>query len=183
MLYSLLKHPDILKRVVAEANALFTNGIPMPEALEKMGTLHGTAMETLRMYPLAGVLPRTAMKDFEFADHQISQGSELLIAAMVSHFLPKFYPEPDVFNIDRYHEPHNQHRQPGAFSPFGLGSHTCLGAGLAEIQIMLTMATLLNRLELEITPPDFGPKIANNPTLSPGYDFRVRIRGEHTSNR
>lgn len=183
MLYALLKHPDILNRVVAEADILFASGIPMPESLEKMVALHGTAMETLRMYPVAGVLPRTAMKDFEFADHQISQGSELLIAAMVSHFLPKFYPEPDVFNIDRYHEPHNQHRQPGAFSPFGLGSHTCLGAGLAEIQIMLTMATLLNRLELGIDPPDFEPKIANNPTLSPGYDFRVRIRGEHTSKR
>jgi len=176
MLYALLKHSDVLAKVTQEVDSLFKAGMPNIDGLEGMAALHGTAMETLRMYPVAGVLPRTALKDFSFADHRIPQGAELLVAAMVSHYLPKFYPNPETFDIDRYHAPNNQHRQPGAFAPFGLGSHTCLGAGLAEIQIMLTMAELIHRFELELDPPDFEPQLANNPTLSPGYKFQVRIK-------
>lgn len=179
MLYALLKHPDVLKRVMVEADQLFANGIPTPDELGKMEALHGAAMETLRFYPVAGVLPRTAMKDFEFEGHRIAQDEELLLPVMVSHFLPKFYPEPQKFDIDRYHAPLNQHRQPGAFSPFGVGAHTCLGAGLAEIQIMLTMAALLHRLEFKLDPPDFEVKPTNNPTLSPGNKFRVRVSARH----
>jgi cytochrome P450 len=175
MLYALLKHPDIYKRVQQEADALFADGAPTPDALANMDALHGAAIETLRIYPVSGILPRTAIKDFEFSGYRIPEGEEILLAMLVSHFLPKFYPEPHTFNIDRYHAPSPQHRQPGAFSPFGVGAHTCLGAGLAEIQIMLTMAALIHRLDMQIDPPNFEVKPANNPTLSPGYKFSVRV--------
>ena len=51
----------------------------------------------------------------------------------VPHFLPEFFPEPEEFDIDRYHAPRNERRLDGAYAPFGLGDHTCLGAGIAEI--------------------------------------------------
>lgn len=177
MLYALLTHPEILTRVQAEADQLYANGIPTAAALDSMTALHGTAMETLRYYPVAGVLPRTAEKDFAFEGHLIPKGVELLVAVMVSHFLPKFFPEPEKFDIDRYHEPLNQHRKPGAFAPFGMGAHTCLGSGLAEVQIMLLLSRLLNRVDFELAAPDYQPKIANNPTLTPGYAFTVRVKG------
>jgi cytochrome P450 len=176
MLYALLRYPEVLTRVKEEVDRLFAAGLPTSDGLEQMTALHGTAMETLRIYPVAGVLPRTAVKDFEFAGYRIPQGVELLVAAMVSHFLPTFYPNPEKFDIERYHAPYNQHRQPGAFAPFGLGAHACLGAGLAEVQIMLTLAQMINRVEFELDPPDFQPKIENNPTLTPGYRFRVRVK-------
>lgn len=176
VLYALLKHPDALARVVREADALFANGIPTPEQLEQMVDLHGATMETLRLYPVAGILPRTALRDFAFEGHRIPEGGELLAAVMVAHFLPRFYPEPYTFNIDRFRPPHNQHRQPGAFTPFGVGSHTCLGAGLAEIQIMLTLAALLHQFEFELSPPNYDGRLEQNPTLTLGYKFRVRVK-------
>lgn len=178
MLYALLRYPEVLARVRQEADRLFGDGVPKFEALETMTALHGTATETLRIYPVAGVLPRTASKDFEFSGHLIQEGVELLVAAMVSHFLPNLYPEPDKFDIDRYHPPLNQHRQPGAFAPFGLGAHACLGAGLAEVQIMLTLAQIIHRYEFELPSPDYVPHIANNPTLTPGYAFKVKVKAK-----
>ena len=176
VLYALLKNPQALERVVQEADRLFADGIPTPDTLEQMTDLHGAVMESLRLYPVAGILPRTALRDFAFEGHRITKGSEILAAVMVSHFLPRFYPEPYTFNIDRYRAPYHQHRQQGAFTPFGIGSHTCLGAGLAEIQIMLTMAALLHRYEFELTTPDYEGKLEQNPTLTLGYKFQVRVK-------
>src|SRR5260221_2053373 len=54
------------------------------------------------------------------------------------------------FDLDRFRPPRNEHRKPGAYAPFGLGDHTCLGAGIAEVQLMTTMATLLRSEERRV---------------------------------
>ena len=66
-------------------------------------------------------------------------------------------------------------REHGVYTPFGVGAHSCLGAGLAEIQMVATMAALLNSGKLEmLTKP--GPlKIKIKPVATP-VGVRVRIR-------
>jgi len=66
MLYALLKHPDVLQQVRAEADQLFAKGTPKLGDLRGMTALHGAAVETLRLYMIAPVTLRTALTDFEF---------------------------------------------------------------------------------------------------------------------
>lgn len=73
----------------------------------------------------------------------------------VPHFLPELFPQPETFDIDRYRSPRNAHRQHGAYAPFGLGEHICLGSGSAEIQLMVITATLLHTYEFALEPPDY----------------------------
>ena len=93
----------------------------------------------------------------------------------VPHFLPEFYPEPERFDIDRFHAPRNEHRKPGAYAPFGLGDHTCLGAGIAEIQLIVTMATIFYDYQFELDPPTYTLTIEHEPTPAPSRDFRVKV--------
>ena len=102
MLYALLRHPDVLERVQAEADALFTGRVPPGEALRGMETMHRAAMETMRMYPVTPLLVRTAANSFEFAGHRIPAGERVMIATAVPHYLPECFPEPERFDIDRY---------------------------------------------------------------------------------
>lgn len=175
MLYALLKHPAVLARVTAEAQAMFAEGIPSLHALKELKALHGATLETLRMYPVAAFTPRTAVKPFEFAGYRVVQGTEVLVANGVTHRLEQFFPNPDVFDIHRHSEPRNEHRQPNAFAPYSLGGHTCLGAGLAEVQMMLTMAALVTTARLELEPPDWEVKIKLAPLPSAGRTMRVRV--------
>ena len=175
MLYALLKHPAALARVTAEARAMFAEGVPPLHALKSLHALHGATLETLRMYPVAAFTPRTAVKPFEFAGCRVEQGTEVLVANGVTHRLAQFFPDPDVFDIDRYREPRNEHRQANVFAPYSLGGHTCLGAGLAEAQIMLTMAALLTSARLELEPADWELKIKLAPLPSAGRGLRVRV--------
>jgi cytochrome P450 len=175
MLYALLEHPVILQQCVQEADALFADGVPQADQLRSLDVIHKAMMETLRRYSIAPGVTRTAAKSFTFAGYPVTEGESLFLACTVSHFLPELFPEPYTFDIQRYSEPRNEHKQRGAFSPFGIGTHTCLGAGAAEVQMMLVMATVLHLLRLESLTPGQSFKIKQDPTPTLGARFRVRI--------
>jgi cytochrome P450 len=174
MLYALLKHPEVLAQVTAEVDAAFASGAPTPSSLEKMEALHHAAMETLRMYPVAAAVQGTVSRPFEFAGYRVEQGQNLIVGTTVCHYLPEFFREPNNFDIHRFSKGRGEHRQAGAFAPYGLGEHICLGASMAELLIMLTMATLLRTVRLELDPLDYQLKVQFTPTLIP-RDFYVRV--------
>jgi cytochrome P450 len=167
MLYELLRHPDILVAVRAEADEIFANGTPSPEAFRHMETLHAVAQETLRLYPIAGVLPRKATRDFEYSGYTIPQGETFMIANAAPHFSTEFYQDPYRFDIERFSEPRNEHKKRGVFAPFGGGPHTCLGAGLAEVQIMLVVATMLRYTEFTMDPANYKLNKVYTPSMTP----------------
>ena len=174
MIYALLDHPDVLERVRDEVDAAFSQGQLTWEQLKNMPALHGAAIETLRRYPVANGHMATVAKRLTLAGYRLEPGDEIFVAMTVPHFLPELYPEPEKFDIDRFHAPRNEHRQHGAYAPFGLGDHTCLGAGIAEIQLMVTIATLFHDYQLELDPPTYKLTIENQPTPAPSKDFRVK---------
>jgi cytochrome P450 len=179
LLYALLKNPQVLARVTDEVDRVFAapgnEGVLTLDSLHTMTALHGALMETMRLYPITPGLHRTTVRPFEFAGYRVDAGQEVLFATAVSHFLPRFFPNPYSFDIDRFTPPRNEHQQKGAFAPFGLGAHTCLGAGIAEIQILLTAAKLLHRRKWTIDPPHYQLKTSVDPVLTPGPGFRVRM--------
>ncbi len=177
LLYILLTKPDILAMVQQEADALFRKGTPTPQDLRQMDITHRVIQETLRMYPIAPALQRTVTQDFEFAGYQVKAGDTVIIATTVPHYLPELYPDPERFDIERYTETRKEHKQPGAFAPFGLGAHTCLGAGWAEVQIMMTILTIVHSVDLVMDPPDYQLKIDPAPTPSPDKGFKIKLTG------
>ncbi len=177
MLYSLLKDRDLLELARAEADELFADGMPTAEDIRRLPVIHGTVLETLRMYPIAPALTRTAMNSFEFGGYHIPAGTDLIMATTVPHNLPEFFPFPERFDIDRYTPERKEHAQLGAFAPFGLGHHACLGQGFALAQMVLNMATLLNRTEIAMDPPSYQLKIAYTPVAHPDHRFKFQILG------
>lgn len=178
MLYALLSHPAILARVQREVDEAFADGELTPAKLREMVALHHTALETLRLYPVAAAIQGDVAKSFEFGGYRVEKGQGLIVATALPHFLPEFFTDPLTFDIDRYNDPSGKYRQPGIYEPFGLGPHVCLGAGMAEVLIMLTMATLLHEIQFEIDPPHYQLNIQPIPAPVP-YDFYVRVAAKH----
>lgn len=179
LLYTVLKHPDVLQRIRAETAALFDAepvGGRLPEdAVERLPTVHAALLETMRLYPIAVAQPRIAAKDFEYEGYLIPEGELVYCAVTVPHFLEEYFPDPMRFDIDRYDQPRMEHAKPGAYNPFGRGPHTCLGKGLADVQMTLTAARLLHRLDLALPSPDYVLRRKAAPTPGPAMDFSVRV--------
>jgi cytochrome P450/CRP-like cAMP-binding protein len=181
MLYALLKHPDLLKRVTDEVDATFAAGVPDASTLRKMKVLRGVVMETLRIYPVALAVLRIASADLDFGGYTIPKGQFLIIGTSVMHFLPEIYADPFTFDIERYNPPRSEHQQTGAFAPFGLGTHICLSAGLVETMLMLCASSLLHTVRLELTSPDYELEIGITPLRAPSDRFAVRVVEQRTA--
>jgi cytochrome P450 len=176
--YTVLKYPDVRRRVLEEVDALFSSETFDEDGfMKRIPALNGAIMETMRLYPIAVAQMRSATRDFVFEGHQIKAGELLYVGTSVPHFMHEFYPEPERFDIDRYAKPRAEHMEPGVYSPYGRGPHTCLGKSLAEVQIALSMARLFYMLDLELESPDYELKTKTAPTPGPAMDFKVKVKG------
>jgi cytochrome P450 len=176
MVYAILSTPGLKARVLEEVDRVFDAGGITPEAIRQMSVLHHTAIETLRMYPIAPFTPRTVVKAFEFGGYTFPVGTEVYVAQTITHYLPEYFADAARFDIDR-HDREDATKTPHTFAPYSLGAHTCLGAGMAEVQLMTVIATLFRTLDFDLNPP--GAKVVQyaNPIPNPGPTFGIKING------
>lgn len=156
--YVLLKHPELMSQVRAETEDFFGGEGPTSIKLRGMDVTHRVALETLRMYPLGTGLKRTASNTFDFEGYRINAGEDVLVATTVPHFLEEHFPEPERFDIDRFGRERAEHRQKFAYVPFGVGEHRCLGAGIADLLMMLIPITAIHEAELSLVPKNYEIK-------------------------
>ena len=175
VLYALLTRPELHQQVVAELDPVFAAGEITAGALKRLDVLHRTILETMRLYPIAPAISRTVSEPFEFAGYRVEAGERVLIGTTVAHQLPQFYPDPERFDIDRYRPGRSEHQRPGAFAPYGVGAHTCLGAGFAEVHLMVLLATLLHSAQLALDPPGYRLRVDPAPTPHPDRGFRLKL--------
>lgn len=163
--YTIHKHPQVRARIEAELRAGFAQGVPPAAAFRQFDTLHKAIHETMRRYPVATFMPRHAARAFEFAGYRVPAGAPVYCATTLVHFLPEFYPDPYTFDVDRPRGP------AGTFAPYGVGNYTCLGAGIADVQLMVTLAALLRRARFELDPPNYTATLDTLPLPNPGRFF------------
>jgi len=171
LMYVIHKQPELLERLTVEARTGLANGTFDANSIRKFELLHNTIVEVMRLYPVAPIMPRHAAQTFEFAGHKVTQGDEVYSATTVTHFLPEFFPDPYTFNIDR------PRGQAGTFVPYGVGSFACLGAGMADVQLLVTSAVLLRSGRFQLDPIDYEMKFSVIPLPNPGqYNLKLLAR-------
>ena len=176
MIYAILKHPEVYAAIQDEVDEHFAEGVPAWRDLPKLQHLYAATIETLRRYPVAPFTPRGVSKPFTFAGHHVAAGQDIIFVNGLTHFLPEFFPNPWTFDIQRYIPPRKEHNQGlGIFAPYTLGPHTCLGAGAAELQLMVTVGALLRAVRLELEYPGYEIVTKLMPIPGPDPKFKVRV--------
>ncbi len=176
VLYNLVRYPSARDRLAAEVDALFDAADPPSvDDFKRASVLRAVVLETLRLNPVIAFVSREAKRDFEFAGYRVEGGSKVLVASVVPHFRAEHYPAPARFDIDRYIAPRREHRRPGVYTPYGVGPHTCLGAGFGELQVMVLVATLVRYAQLEFADPDYTLQIILEAARRPDKHFKLRL--------
>ncbi len=178
-IYELVKNPRCWEQIRAEADALFADGDPTGDDLEPsaIDVTHRFAMEVLRLYPVIPMHMRTAMNAFEIGGVEVPAYTSVLAAFPATHYMEQHFPEPEKFDIDRYAPPRDEHKQTGAYAPFGLGTHVCGGARWTELQMVANLLLMARHLELELVPGNYKLKLSPLPKVSPNKKFRFRVTG------
>lgn len=177
-IYGILKDPEILARIQAEADELYAKDTLTEEDYRKLPAINGAIMEAMRLWPIAVAQMRAANYDFAYGGYVIPRDAMLFVGTSVPHFMEEFYPDAMRFDIDRYKRPRAEHLQKGAYSPFGRGPHSCLGQGLAEVLMAMCISRIFHRFDLALTSPDYVLKTKTAPSPGPAMSFAVDIIGE-----
>jgi cytochrome P450 len=172
-IYELGSYPDLVPALVDEVDAAFADGIT-PEALQRMPRLMEFLFEVLRLHPIAPALERHLLTDIEVGGHRLPAGTHVILANTVTHGLREVFADPDRFDPTRFSAERGEHRTPGAYVPFGVGTHTCAGRGLAEGLLTLDTALLLHRLRFR-GDPAYTLKQVARPTPSPDNRLRINV--------
>lgn len=172
---------ELFRRVRAEVDAACdANGgeLPPPAELKRLPDLMGTCYETLRLYPAAFGMGRHAARDFEFGGYRVKKGMGVLAFTTATHTDPKYFPDPYRFDIERFRPPRDEHRQKYVFSPYGRGPHICLGAGMSELMLPLTLAILIRHYDLSLAHPDKEYRTVFDPSTTLPREFELRYAGK-----
>jgi cholest-4-en-3-one 26-monooxygenase len=108
---------------------------------------------------------RTSTSDHHFRGQSIANGDEILLLYPSANRDPRAFEQPDTLDVERQHNRH---------VAFGFGTHFCLGAHLARLELRVMFEELLRRM------PDWELIDADEPQILPAtfgraYD-RVRVR-------
>lgn len=176
--YGILKTPGVLEKVQAEADALFAKDTVTEADVRGLDYIQGCLKEGMRLWPIAVAQMRTTNHDLEFEGHIIPEGEMIFIGTSVPHFMEEYFPNPEVFDPERFNDERREHMKPGVYAPFGRGPHSCLGQNLAEVLMGILMARLFHRMELSLEPKDYVLKTKSAPTPGPAMSFSVKVVGE-----
>jgi len=171
-LYLLAQHPDACRRLLDELGARLRADEPEHDELGTLEYLDAASKESLRLYPTGPYGFRSAVDDFEIDGARVPRGARLLYSPYVTHRCREVFAAPETFDPERFYA--GRTYPPGAYIPFGMGLRSCVGAGLATMQIKTLVPMILRRFRLDIVPGQRIRAISIDALhLEPG--LRVRI--------
>jgi cytochrome P450 len=143
---------DIQDRAYAEIRAVLGNNVVEHRHLERLVYLRNLISETLRLWPPAWLLSRRTAGEVRLGDHVLPPGAPVLFSPYAIHRDPDLFPDPDVFDPDRWQPDRAKAIPRTAFIPFGAGNRQCIGEGFAWVEAGIVLATVLQRWQVSPVP-------------------------------
>ena len=152
---NLIDHPDQRQKLIDD---------PSPEHMRV------AVEEFIRWVSPVLNMKRTVTKTHELHGQTLNEGDELLLMYSSANRDPRHFDAPDVYDVERQQ---NQH------VAFGWGTHFCLGASVARLEIRLMFEELMKRV------PDMRLAAGAEPRFMPNCFARSpdAVRVEFTPTR
>ena len=169
-LWLLANHPEVQERGHAEAMDVLNDRQAVSADYGDLRFVHDIFAEAMRMMPTVWVLGRSCGPEpYDFHGFTIPPGAMLLAPQIVVHRDPRFWDNPEVFDPTRFADERAKSRPRFAYFPFGGGSRQCIGEGLAWMEGVLVLATILRRWKIRPLPG--APKTL---PLTPSVNLRPK---------
>ncbi len=153
LLFELGSHPEWRDRLRLEQAEVVGNEPLSLSHLKQFPQLTCALKEAERLYPPVYSIPRGVVKDIEYAGYHIPAGWYVDVSPMLTHRLPELYPNPELFDPDRFAPPREEDKKhPFALIGFGSGPHSCLGFEFAQMEMKIILSTLLRHYDWTVTP-------------------------------
>ncbi|MHC5904512.1 cytochrome P450, partial [Streptomyces sp. S6] len=179
-LHHLTKHPEVLRLVRREVDALWGDRTDPEPTYDEVGRLTYTRQvlnEALRLWPTAAAFSRHALQDTLLGGRiPLRAGQGVTVLAPMLHRQPVWGDNPDLFDPERFTPDAEAARSPHAFKPFGTGERACIGRQFALHEATMLLAMLVHRYRLH-DHADYRLTVKETLTLKPdGFTLTLTPR-------
>jgi cytochrome P450 len=173
-LYLLSQYPEVVRRMRQEIDTVLNGRTPTLADLPALPYALQAFEEAMRLYPVALLIPRRMSQAAPLGGFDLPAGSRILVSLFNLHHHPDFWPDPEVFDPDRFTPEAKKNHHRYAYMPFGAGQHICIGNNMALMIGQLLLVMLYQRFDLQHAP---GHRVENHATLTlrPRYGMDMTV--------
>ncbi|XP_055995224.1 cytochrome P450 2U1-like [Ostrea edulis] len=165
----MIKYPEVQTRCREDIKKVTGNRQVTLKDRDKLPYIVATVNEIQRLKIIAPMaVPRTAMEDIQIDGITIPKRCTMVEVLISAHYDTDYWVNPEEFHPERFLDESNSIIRHEAFIPFGLGKRVCLGKQLAETEMFLFFATLLQRFRFENAQPEVPLDMDG---ISPGVTY------------
>lgn len=180
ILYLLASNPESQQRIIDELSRELGGRAPTVSDLERLPYAHAVMQESTRLFPPSWGYPRHSKSGMDIDGYQVPPDSMVIPMVYFTHRHPDIWDSPEAFRPERFLGEGAGAIPSYAHLPFGAGPRTCLGAQLAPMVIILTLAGIFQKYRL-----DFRPRFAGDPIADFGFEIhpqdQIQVMGRPTS--
>ena len=174
--FLLSQFPTVRERLAHELETVLGHRLPTAADVPRLVYTKMIWNEALRLYPPAWLLHarKSLAEDRLPSGVLFPAGSRVFLSPWSRHRNPRWFPDPNRYDPDRFSPEAMQARPAFSYFPFGGGGRRCLGESFAELEGLLVLATLASKVSLGLVD---GPTILPDPlmTLWPKIPVRMTI--------
>ncbi|XP_046826695.1 cytochrome P450 4C1-like isoform X2 [Vespa crabro] len=131
--------------------------------------------ESLRLYPTVPFISRYLTEDLQLDNYLVPAGVNCRVSIYHLHRNPEYWPNPNVFDPDRFLPENMKGRNPYSYIPFSAGLRNCIGQKFAMLEMKLMIAYILHNYHLEPVDELDDIKITGNIILRTSKPLRVKF--------
>jgi cytochrome P450 len=173
-MHLLAKNPDVQARLAEEIDSVLGDRLAGGADYEKLPYTRKVWSEILRFYPPVWILTRRVVRDLPVSGGTMQAGSILFVSQYVIHHDPRWYPDPERFDPERFSDEEVAGRHPYAYFPFGAGIRGCVGSPFADLEGVLLLATIVQRWKISPVP-GFEPVALMRVNIKPKSGVRIKL--------
>jgi cytochrome P450 family 6 len=113
------------------------------------------------------MLNRECTKDYKIpgTDVVLEKGMTTVIPVLALHHDPKYYPEPERFDPERFNEDEKAKRHHYVYLPFGEGPRICIGMRFGLMQTKVGLISILSKYQLNVSKKTAVPLVFDTKTV------------------
>ncbi|MEP6924181.1 MAG: cytochrome P450 [Pyrinomonadaceae bacterium] len=173
--YLLSQNPEAESKFHEEIDRVLENKrLPGFEDYAALKYTEAVFAESMRLFPPAWVVGRTAVENHELAGYKFGKDALVFASPYTMHRNERFYDDAEKFKPERWlHKDRiKEASQNFTYFPFGGGVRRCVGEQFAWTEGVLLLATIARKWQLKLVP---NHKIELKPlvTLRPKYGMKM----------
>uniref|UniRef100_A0A914DUP9 Cytochrome P450 n=1 Tax=Acrobeloides nanus TaxID=290746 RepID=A0A914DUP9_9BILA len=174
----LIHYPEIQRQLQQEIDLVLDTSPVSTAKRNEMPYMRATLDELQR---LANILPwhipHEVNEEVILAGFKIPKGTTIMPQIGAIFFDPEIFPDPNLFEPRRFLDQEGRYVRSEYLAPFGLGKRSCIGEGLAKMELFIIFTSLLQNFSFEAEDREHKPSLERNPGMtSVPTRFKCRIR-------